>query len=92
MRDGFEKVAQAFDRLTPPVQQKAEKAANKWAAFARGLKAGAAKDAEAERKRLVEERQRSEAAERERAEQKARDAKAYQELLQARSERRGRSR
>jgi len=92
MRDGFEKVAQAFDRITPPVQQKAEKAANKWAAFAKGLKAGAAKDAEAERKRQAEERQRAEVAERERAEQKARDAKAYQEMLQARTERRGKGR
>lgn len=92
MRDGFEKVAQAFDRLTPPIQQKAEKTASKWAAFTKGLKAGAAKDAEAERKRLAEERQRVEAAERERAEQKARDAKAYQEMLQARAERRGRGR
>ncbi|WP_249204583.1 MobQ family relaxase [Acetobacter thailandicus] len=92
MRDGFEKLAQAFDRLTPPVQQKAENAVNKWAAFAKGLKAGAAKNAEAERKRLAEERQRAEVAERERAEQKARDAKAYQETLQARAERRGRGR
>jgi len=92
MRDGFEKVSQAFDRLTPPIQQKAEKTASKWAAFTKGLKAGAAKDAEAERKRQAEERQRAEAAERERAEQKAIDAKAYQEMLQSRAERRGRRR
>jgi len=92
MRDGFEKVVQAFDRITPPVQQKAENAVNKWVAFAKGLKAGAVQNAEVERKRQVEERQRAEAAERERVKQKARDAKAYQEMLQARAQRRGRRR
>jgi len=78
MRDGFEKVAQAFDRITPPVQQKAENAVNKWVVFAKGLKAGVAKNAEA--------------AERKQVEQKVRDAKAYQEMLQVRAQRRGRRR
>jgi len=99
MREGFERVAQAFDRLTPPIQQKAEKTANKWMAFSKGLKAGAAKDAEAERKRqmdermrLAEERLRAAAAEKERAEQRAKNAKEHQEMLQARRDRGGRGR